>query len=87
MEEEGLETIYQASMSKLLSSEMWQRFVNTASDLLGLYGPMDETSGFAPLQGRIAEAYAGSVAETIILGTSEIQRNIIAQKGLGMPRT
>ena len=87
MDEEGLETIYQASMSKLLSSEMWQRFVNTASDILGLYGPMDETSGFAPLQGRIAEAYAGSVAETIILGTSEIQRNIIAQKGLGMPRT
>jgi alkylation response protein AidB-like acyl-CoA dehydrogenase len=86
MEEQGLETIYQSSMSKLLSSEMWQRFVNAASDLLGLYGPLDETSGCAPLQGRIAEAYAGSVAETIILGTSEIQRNIIAQKGLGMPR-
>ena len=86
MEEQGLETIYQSSMSKLLSSEMWQRFVNTASGLLGLYGSMDETSGFAPLQGRIAEAYAGSVAETIILGTSEIQRNIIAQRVLGLPR-
>jgi alkylation response protein AidB-like acyl-CoA dehydrogenase len=86
LQEQGHSPTYQASMSKLLTSEMWQRFANAALQVLGLYGTLEPDSRAAPLQGRIAEAYVGSVAETIVMGTSEIQRNIIAQRGLGLPR-
>ena len=83
---QGLNPIYEASMTKLLASETWQWFTNAALQVLGLYGPLEADSRGAPLKGRLEEAYVGSVAETIFMGTSEIQRNIIAQRGLGMPR-
>ena len=86
LRDQGQNPIYEASMSKLQGSEMWQRFANTALQVLGLYGTLESGSKAAPLKGRIEEAYIGSVFETIYMGTSEIQRNIIAQRGLGMPR-
>ena len=84
--EHGFNPIYEASMSKLLASETWQWFTNVALQVLGLYGPLETHSREIPLNGRIEEAYIGSIAETIYMGTSEIQRNIIAQRGLGLPR-
>ena len=85
-QEQGLDPVYGASMSKLLASETWQWFTNAALQVLGLYGLLEPGSRAVPLKGRIEEAYVESVAETIYMGTSEIQRNIIAQRGLGMPR-
>jgi alkylation response protein AidB-like acyl-CoA dehydrogenase len=86
LRDQGLNPIYESSMSKLQGSEMWQRFANTALGILGLYGALEPDSKEVPLKGRIEEAYIGSIFETIYMGTSEIQRNIIAQRGLGMPR-
>lgn len=86
LRDKGLNPAYESSMSKLLSSEMWQQFTNVALQVLGHYGPLKSDSRYAPLKGRIEEAYIGSIFETIYEGTSEIQRNIIAQRGLGLPR-
>ena len=86
LRDQGLNPAYESSMSKLLSSEMWQQFTNVALQVLGLYGPLESDSTHAPLKGRVEEAYMGSIFETIYEGTSEIQRNIIAQRGLGLPR-
>ena len=86
LREQGHHPIHEASMSKLLGSEMWQRVTDLALQVMGLYGPLEPGSPGAPLAGRIEDAYVSSVANTIHLGTSEIQRNIIAQRGLGMPR-
>jgi len=54
--------------------------------VLGTYGQLKSASALAPLEGRWCSQYLRSVGYTIEAGTSEIQRNIIAQRGLGLPR-
>jgi alkylation response protein AidB-like acyl-CoA dehydrogenase len=77
---------YEASIAKLYSSELGQRLAGTGMDLLGLYGQLHPQSKYAHLRGRIERYYQVGVAETIAGGTSEIMRNIIAIRGLGLPR-
>ncbi|MCI0884509.1 MAG: acyl-CoA dehydrogenase, partial [Chloroflexi bacterium] len=71
---------------KLYSMELNQRIANTGIKLLGLYGQLSSSSKWAPLKGRLQQQYLRSVANTIEGGTSEIQRNIVATRGLGLPR-
>ncbi len=77
---------YESSMAKMFGSELNQRFGATAINVLGLAGQLEPGSRWAPLQGRIERTYMAGVSYTIAGGTSEIQRNIIAQRGLGLPR-
>jgi len=77
---------YEASIAKLFSSELSQRFARLGTRILGLYGGLRRGSPFARLRGDFAESYMQSVPATIGGGTSEIQRNIIATRGLGLPR-
>jgi 3-oxocholest-4-en-26-oyl-CoA dehydrogenase alpha subunit len=77
---------HEASMSKVYGSELSQRLAATGMQLLGLYGELKPGSVGARLQGAVAERYEGAVSATIAAGTSEIQRNIIATRGLGLPR-
>jgi len=76
----------EASSAKRYASELGQRLARTGMAMLGLYGQLAPKSRYAPLKGRIERYYLTSVAETIGGGTSEIQRNVIAQRGLGLPR-
>ncbi len=77
---------YEASMAKLFGSEVIYRFAGTALGLLGPAGQLEPGSRGAALQGRIERTYLASVSYTIAGGTSEIQRNVIATRGLGLPR-
>ncbi|MBI4620932.1 MAG: acyl-CoA dehydrogenase family protein [Desulfobacterales bacterium] len=77
---------YQSSMEKTFATECAQRIVNVGMDILGLYGQIKEGSKWAQLKGKVEKFYRTSIVETIYAGTSEIQRNIIAQRGLGLPR-
>jgi len=77
---------YEASIAKLYTSELDQRVAATSMKLLGLYGQLERGSPRALLRARFQRLYLYSVASTIGGGTSEIQRNIIATRGLGLPR-
>jgi len=77
---------YESSMSKLFGTEMQQRLANFSVNTLGLAGQLVPGSSGAPLEGRVAHYYQSSVSLTIAAGTSEINKNIIATRGLGLPR-
>jgi alkylation response protein AidB-like acyl-CoA dehydrogenase len=76
----------QASMTKLYWSEMDKRIQETAVGVQGLYGALAPDSPFALEDGRWQYGWMWAQAETIYAGSSEIQRNIIAERVLGLPR-
>jgi alkylation response protein AidB-like acyl-CoA dehydrogenase len=86
MQERGLVPNYEASIIKTFSSEYNQRLARAGMQVLGIYGQLHPKSPHARLHGRFERSYLTSVASTIAGGTGEIQRNIIAQRGLGLPR-
>jgi alkylation response protein AidB-like acyl-CoA dehydrogenase len=77
---------YESSVIKVYQSELGQRIYNFGVNLLGLAGQMMPEEPRAPLDGDIPEAHLWAVPSTIYSGTSEIQRNVIATRGLGLPR-
>jgi alkylation response protein AidB-like acyl-CoA dehydrogenase len=77
---------YEASMNKLFRSEVSQRIAQTGMKVLGLYGNSYRGDRYAALKGKLSTAYLTTVSATIAAGTSEIQRNVIATRGLGLPR-
>jgi alkylation response protein AidB-like acyl-CoA dehydrogenase len=82
----GLVPNYEASMNKLFATELAQRITRTGMRLLGLFGLLEEGARWAALNGRYPRMYKMSVGSTIAGGTSEVQRTIIATRGVGLPR-
>jgi alkylation response protein AidB-like acyl-CoA dehydrogenase len=86
MQSRGLVPNYEASIIKVFNTEYLQKQSRTAVSILGLYGGLWDDGPWAKLRGRYARSYVANVGTAIAGGTSEIQRNIIAQRGLGLPR-
>lgn len=86
MQGEGLVPNKESSMGKVVGTELQQHLSETGMQMLGLHGQLEPGSKYAPMQGRIEHMHLTNVSETIQAGTSEIQRNIIATRGLGLPR-
>jgi alkylation response protein AidB-like acyl-CoA dehydrogenase len=83
----GMIPNHESSMAKLFATELRQRIYRTGMKTAGLHGlAWDRESEYAANQADYVRGYVDSVSSTIAGGTSEIQRNIIAQRGLGMPR-
>jgi alkylation response protein AidB-like acyl-CoA dehydrogenase len=82
----GIVPNYEAAMAKAFCTEFEQRLANAATQMLGLYGQLMPGSKVGVLKGRVARAYLCSLAYTIQGGSSEILRNIVATRGLGLPR-
>ncbi len=76
----------EASLTKLYWSEMDKRLQETAVALQGPYGALAPESPHAVEEGRWQLGWMWAQAETIYAGSSEIQRNIIAARVLGLPR-
>ena len=77
----------EGSSAKLHWSEAHQKMMSIAMELLGertLQGP--GPAGADPAAALWARDYLWTRAETILAGTSEVQRNILAEQMLGLPR-
>ena len=84
MQGQGLLPNHEASASKLFGSELGQRIARTGMHLLGMAGQLRGESSRIDIDQ--AQNYLYTVSGTIAAGTSEIQRNIMATRGLGLPR-
>jgi len=76
----------ESAMSKMVNFELLQRVDEFGMELAGQYGLLDENSELAPIYGRIPSCYLRSIAHSLEQGTSEIDKDVIAQRGLGLPR-
>jgi len=77
---------YQASVAKVYGTELALQVCNVGIRALGLFGQLRRDSAHARLRGRYAFEYLYSWGSMFGAGTSEIQRTIIATRGLGLPR-
>lgn len=76
----------EASVTKLYWSHVAQKLYETALESLGPQAPITRGDPLSPADGRYQLSFLHSRAFTIYSGTSEIQRNIIAERVLGLPK-
>jgi hypothetical protein len=72
---------------KLFWSEMSQRMHDTLMEMLGPLGLCWQPGPHAVDRGRLVRSYLYYRSATLFAGTSEIQRNILAERVLGLPRS
>jgi alkylation response protein AidB-like acyl-CoA dehydrogenase len=77
---------YESSIAKLFNTDMQLRMARSGLEIMGLYGQLDHKDEMAPLQGRFERQYLWQTGLAVGGGTTEIQKNIIAMRGLGLPR-
>jgi alkylation response protein AidB-like acyl-CoA dehydrogenase len=82
----GLPPGPEGSIEKLFWSEMYQRQLELMLELLGPHAQLMPGSAHAVDEGRWPHLFLYSRGRTIAAGTSEVQRNIVAQRVLGLPR-
>jgi len=82
----GLHPSYESSMSMIFISEVMRHTANAGGRILGHYGELDRDSKWTVLNARIMRMCLSSLSIGVGGGSNEIQRNIIAIRGLGLPR-
>ncbi len=83
---DGKPPTVEASEYKLFATALSQRVAGAIVDLSGPGGQARVHTEDAPMRGRGDMSYRYSVIDTIGGGASEIQKNIIARRGLGLPK-
>lgn len=84
---EGVVPYAEASVVKVFGSELYQRANHSLLEIMGQFGQLQIGSKWAPLKGRVEQDLRSDVIFIFGGGAIEIQRNIIAMAGLGMPRS
>jgi alkylation response protein AidB-like acyl-CoA dehydrogenase len=82
----GAPPTVEASAYKLYTTEFSKRLANASMDLGGPGTQLRVHTEDAPMKGRAESTYRYTVLDTIGGGTSEIQKNIISRRGLGLPK-
>jgi alkylation response protein AidB-like acyl-CoA dehydrogenase len=82
----GAAPTVEASEYKLFATEFSKRLANASMDIAGPGAQLRVGTATAPMQGRAESTYRYTVLDTIGGGTSEVQKNIIARRKLGLPK-
>jgi alkylation response protein AidB-like acyl-CoA dehydrogenase len=77
---------YEASVTKVCSSELLERMADVGMRILGPYSQLDRGSKWSVFDGDILRLFLTAPSLGVGGGTSEIMRSIIAMRGLGLPR-
>lgn len=83
--EKGGSSTFEVAADKMYNCELAQRASELATQILGIYGGLRKGSKHAPLNGWPSFYYLDTASYTMMGGTSEIDRNVIATQGLGLP--
>jgi alkylation response protein AidB-like acyl-CoA dehydrogenase len=75
-----------AAIGKVYCGELMERFGEAALDIIGLRATLSEDAPGAVWKGKFEQKLRNSLMWVISVGTNEIQRSLIAQRGLGLPR-
>ena len=86
MIDSGLVPNREASQQKVFTSELQTKFADLGTQFLELAGQLDRWDPNAPFGGVLEHLYRKAPVLRFGGGTNEVQRNIVAQRGLGMPR-
>ena len=84
---QGQIPVYESSRNKIMSDDVMKRVATVGAELLGIYSQVDPDSEWAKLEGSIQGAYLGFPGQAIAAGTAEIEKSIIAQFRLGLPKS
>jgi alkylation response protein AidB-like acyl-CoA dehydrogenase len=82
----GGDTSVSAALSIVHSALVYQRAAQVGLDVIGPLALLNDGDEAAPIHGAVRQHWQLSTAATIAGGTVDIQRNIVAQRGLGLPR-
>jgi len=83
--DEGRAPNVEAAMAKAYCTTFEQRLASVATEILGLYGQLLAESKWAPILGMAPHSYLGSKGYSLQAGTTEVLKNIVATRGLGLP--
>jgi alkylation response protein AidB-like acyl-CoA dehydrogenase len=86
MVDQGKTPTAEASAQKVMASELEQRLADEGMKILGPCGQLEPGSPHAPMEGRLVSSWLLAPMMRFGGGANEIQRDIIAQRGLGLPR-
>ncbi len=77
---------WEAAVTKVFAGELMEQFYESALDILGMRATLSAGAPGAPMRGRIEQKLRHSLMWVISIGSNEIQRSLIAQRALGLPR-
>ena len=86
LQDKGIIPNDESAVLKVFVSELYQKVAEAGLEILGIYGQLRKESKYAVLKGMMERFFRASFVLTIGGGSSEIMRNIIATRRLGLPR-
>ncbi len=84
---QGAIPVYESSRNKIMGDDVLRRLAISGAEILGVYSQVDPNSKWAKLNGVIQGAYLGFPGNMIAAGTAEVEKSIIAQFKLGLPKS
>jgi alkylation response protein AidB-like acyl-CoA dehydrogenase len=84
LEDQHRATEWDSAMTRLYGTRLWKKAASEVVNLLGLYGRLDDKDPLAPVKGWFEHFYLSSIGSTLAAGTTEIQKTVLAVRGLGL---